>query len=455
MTLRSRVVAGFALVLAAFIAAGTVVVVVQRDQLIEQLDRRLEAIIPLNPAPRPNDGEPRPLPPEPADPERPISDLFVAAVSGEGEVDAIVVGQLLDSPPDLASVGDVSARTFEFADSTNGSTRFRVLVEPNALGDLLVIALPSTDVDDTVQGLIVTFVLGAAVIAAVLGLLAWWVDRLGVRPISAMTDIAGALAAGDRGQRAPELDRRTEAGRLAEAFNDMLDQRDEAEDRLRQFVSDASHELRTPLTSIRGYLDLYEQGAFREQDQLDDVVRRMSSESNRMTGLVDSLLHLARLDEQQPLAREPVDVAALLTDVVADAHAAHPDRAIEVEPPGSGAALVAALDRNRTQQLLAGLVDNALTHAPDATVRLRATGSSTEIVVVVADDGPGLADEQAAHVFERFYRGDKARSRTTGGSGLGLAIARSIAAAHGGTIELTTAPGEGCEFAVRLPRAEL
>ncbi len=219
---------------------------------------------------------------------------------------------------------------FMDVDSVDGSTEFRVLVEPlGADGGAVAIALPLTDVDDSIRQLIVTLALLAIFVAAVLALLAWWIARLGLRPISNMTSAATAIAAGDREHRVPNLDERTEAGQLAAAFNQMLDQRDGAEDRLRRFVSDASHELRTPLTSISGYLDLYTQGGFREDGQLDDVIRRMRSEADRMTGLVESLLQLARMDEGQPLERSPVDVAALVTDVVTDGRAAHPERRID------------------------------------------------------------------------------------------------------------------------------
>lgn len=200
---------------------------------------------------------------------------------------------------------------------------------------------------------------------------------------------------------------------------------------------------------MRGYLDLYAQGGFREPGQLDDAVRRMQSEAERMTGLVESLLELARFDEEQTLQRTPIDLASLIDDVIAGSRAAHPDRQITADVD-SGMPMI-SLDGPRVQQLLAGLVANAVTHAPDATVVVRARSIDDGVEIVVVDDGPGLTSEQAEQVFERFYRGDPARARSTGGSGLGLAIASSIAHAHGGTIELTTAPGEGCEFAVCLP----
>ena len=300
------------------------------------------------------------------------------------------------------------------------------------------------------RNLAVAFVVVALLVAAVLALVAWWIVRLGLRPISAMTETARSISRGDRSERAPEIDERTEAGQLATAFNVMLDQRDEAEDTLRRFASDASHELRTPLTSIRGYLDLYTAGAFRVPDQLDDAVRRMRDEAQRMNDLVEQLLQLARLDEAGELHRTPVDLGHLIRDVVANARAGHAGRNIVVDAPADGAVVV-PVDHGRMTQLLTVLVDNALTHAPDATVDVNARSAPERLVIVVADDGPGLDQDDAAHVFGRFYRPVSSRSRTNGGSGLGLAIAQTIAEAHGGNITLRTAPGEGCEFTVEIP----
>lgn len=462
MTLRARIFAGFGLVLVAFVVVGAIVVVSQRDRLVDQLDRQLEAVAPLNRGapPRADAGQPAapdaPPPetgqPSVGQPDAPISDLYLAAVHADGTVDVIVQGQLLDAVPDIDAdvVNGTLGRRFTSVSSSDDSTQFRVLLQRSDTDNTVsVIALPLTDVDDSISQLIVTFILLAVFVAAVLALLAWWIARLGLRPISDVTAAATAIAAGDREQRVAQRAGRTEAGQLAEAFNEMLDQRDEAEDHLRRFVSDASHELRTPLTSIRGYLDLYAQGGFRDEGQLDDVIRRMQSETSRMTGLVENLLQLARLDEEQPLQRSRFDLGSLIHDVIADSLAASPDRSISADIAPELPAV--SLDRYRTQQLVSGLVANALTHAPGANVTVRARLVDRNVEVVVADDGPGLSAEQAAHVFERFYRGDPSRGRAAGGSGLGLAIAQSIATAHGGSISLRTGPGEGCEFIVRLP----
>lgn len=463
MTLRARIYSGFALLLASLVVVGTIVVVAQRNRLIDQLDEQLMTVAPLNRGtPRPPGNAAPTGSPNATTQEAPISDLYIATITPNGNVETVVQGQLLDDVPEIdaslisaalvtvSSADGAPVSRFATLDAVDGSASFRALIEPSAVnGPTAVIALPMDDVNDSVRQLTITLGLLAAFAAGLLGLLALWIARLGLKPISEMTLAATAIAAGDREQRVPQQDPRTEAGQLSAAFNEMLDQRDGAEDRLRRFVSDASHELRTPLTSVSGYLDVYSQGGFRGPGQLDDAVRRMQSEAGRMTSLIEDLLSLARFDEEQALQRSSVDVAMLIGDVVADMSVSHPHRNVVADVAPSIEPVT--LDHDKVKQLVLGLVDNALTHAPAATVTIGARRVDGALEVVVADNGPGLSKEQAEHVFERFYRGDPARARTSGGSGLGLAIAQSIAVAHNGSIDLRTADGEGCTFTVRLP----
>jgi two-component system OmpR family sensor kinase len=216
-------------------------------------------------------------------------------------------------------------------------------------------------------------------------------------------------------------------------------------------VADASHELRTPLTSIRGYVDLLREGG-EEPAERADMLRRMSSETGRMTDLVEDLLLLARLDAHRPLHQEPVDLRSLLEDAALDARVLQPDRPITLDIPGRDPLLVTG-DALRLQQVVAALVHNALAHTdPTAAMRLAARLEEGTANVVVADQGAGMDEETAAHAFDRFVRGDGSRSRASGGAGLGLAIAQAIVEAHGGTLELETAPGEGSRFTITLPR---
>lgn len=452
MTLRSRIRLGLVIIMVLLIGLAVAVVFRQRDQMISQLDAQLESAAPLNRA-RPLDrGElPPPASPEFGDPsEQPISDIFIASIALDGTVDVAIQGQLLETTPDLSEISVSGGRQIETVHAVDGSTRFRVLAELDDQGVVRVIALSMTDVDDTTRQLVVAFLVVGALILGTLIAMAYAILRLGLRPISEVTSAAQAIKAGERDRRAPELPPTTEAGQLAESFNLMLDQRDAAEDKLRQFVSDASHELRTPLTSIRGYLDLYAAGAFAEPEQLDDVVRRMTDESTRMSGLVETLLQLARLDEQGGLELVPTDLRTIIDDVISNSRAAHPDR--EIEALTSMDNIVVPIDAPKIQQLLGGLVDNAVTHGPDASVRIHVEPLGHEVKIVVADNGPGMSSDDANSAFDRFYRGDRSRARTRGGSGLGLAIAKAIAEAHSGSIDLATAPGEGCRFTVTLPR---
>ena len=231
---------------------------------------------------------------------------------------------------------------------------------------------------------------------------------------------------------------------------------------MRRFVADASHELRTPVTTIRGFAELYRQGAARDPAALDRLMRRIEDQAARMGLLVGDLLLLARLDQQRPLDHSPVDLLALAADAVADAHAVDPDRRIELVL-GSGDdqprhALVVLGDEQRLRQVLANLVDNALRHTPGGSpVELRVGEAVLDgrpgAAVEVVDHGPGLTPEQTERVFERFYRADPARSSGDGGTGLGLSIVAALVAVHDGTIQVDSVPGRGARFRVVLPLA--
>jgi two-component system, OmpR family, sensor kinase len=223
-----------------------------------------------------------------------------------------------------------------------------------------------------------------------------------------------------------------------------------SEDRMRRFITDASHELRTPLTTIRGFAELYRQGAARDVELL---MSRIESESRRMGLLVEDLLLLARLDAQRPLDRHRVDLLALASDAVHDARSVAPKRNIDMEVfDGPGTPEVLG-DEARLRQVLGNLVANALQHTPDsAAISVRVGTDGDNAVLEVCDEGPGMSREDAHRVFERFYRTDSSRDRASGGTGLGLSIVDSLVYAHGGTVSVTTALGQGCRFTVSLPR---
>jgi two-component system, OmpR family, sensor kinase len=284
--------------------------------------------------------------------------------------------------------------------------------------------------------------------------------RVGLRPLEGIGTTAGAIAAGDLSQRVAPADERTEVGRLGLSLNAMLiqieaafDERRASEDRLRRFVADASHELRTPLTSIRGYAELFRRGAGSRPEDLEKSMARIEAEASRMGVLVDDLLLLARLDQGRPLERDPVDLGAIATEAVDAARAVDPERPIDVAVEGRGAMVG---DGGRLRQVVDNLLDNARVHTPEGTpIHVRVRGEDDGVVLTVTDEGPGLSAEAAARVFERFYRGDPARSRQTGGAGLGLSIVSAIVDAHGGSVAALENNGEetsaGATFRVRLP----
>ena len=240
---------------------------------------------------------------------------------------------------------------------------------------------------------------------------------------------------------------------MLDRIEEAVDAKTASEARTRRFAADASHELRTPLTSIRGYAELYRQGA-RSPEEVARAMGRIEHEAVRMGDLVGDLLLLARLDQGRPLERDDVDLTALVLDAVAAAKAVEPDRRVRVDV-GEEPVTVSG-DPHRLRQVVDNLLANVRDHTPPATavsVRLGVTPSRSRATLVVADDGPGMAEEDAAHAFDRFWQaeGDSSTSRGQRGTGLGLSIVAEIVAAHGGDIRLDTAPGAGASFTILLP----
>jgi two-component system OmpR family sensor kinase len=316
-----------------------------------------------------------------------------------------------------------------------------------------VVAVSLREDDETMHHLAVTTTAVTAVALLALVLLALGVLAVGLRPLRRMAATAGAIAGGDRARRIEPGHPDTEAGRLAVALNDAFDQQVLAEERLRRFVADVSHELRTPLTTIGGWADLYFQGGLADREATTTAMSRIADEAAGMRSLVEELLLLADLDQQRPLAKEPVPLSTLVEEVVADARVIAPDRDVTLSGLHGGPAVVVG-DADRLRQLARNLLGNALQHTPPGTpvhvtLGAPAGGHRPQVTLTVADEGPGVPAEARAHLFERFYQGSPVRRR---GNGLGLAIARAIVEAHDGTIHLRDpASGTGSEFLVTLP----
>jgi two-component system OmpR family sensor kinase len=232
-----------------------------------------------------------------------------------------------------------------------------------------------------------------------------------------------------------------------------------SEERMRRFAADASHELRTPLVTIRGFSELYRHGALSTPEDVATAMGRIESEAKRMGTMVDDLLLLARIDEQRPLQQKPADLLLIANDAVVDTQASDRGRAISLtgldgRPPGPAPVLG---DEAKLRQVVGNLVGNALRYTPEGTpielaVGVRASDDGTrQSVIEVRDHGPGVPDEEAARIFERFYRADTSRTRETGGSGLGLAIVAAIVGAHSGTVRVAKTDGGGATLVVSLP----
>ncbi len=345
---------------------------------------------------------------------------------------------------------------------------------------VLLIARPDSAVSSQVRGLVLAELITGAILLALLAVGGRWLISRGLAPLDRMASTADVITSrGDLTARMPDPGDHAEAGRLARAINTMLDRiqqafgaRWESEQKVRQFAADASHELRTPLTTIRGYAELYRQGAL-GADRLPNAMRRIEQEADRMSSLVAELLELARLDRNSSLDLTETDLSALVKDAVADAQAVEPHRPVNARTPPS---LVVVADEPRIRQVLANLLGNVREHTtPDTPVAVRLAEAGQGALLEVTDGGPGMDADAAARAFDRFYRGghngsgghgrrghDNDHGNDNGhgsghggghghGSGLGLSIVQAIAAAHGGHAMLKSAAGVGTSVQVWIP----
>ncbi|NED91541.1 HAMP domain-containing histidine kinase [Streptomyces sp. SID11233] len=357
---------------------------------------------------------------------------------------------------------------------------YRVEAVPMSDGTTVLVGIPTAEVSKALSTLILVevCVTAAGLIAA--GIAGAAMVTVALRPLRRVAATAtrvseiplhsGEVALFERVPGA-EADPRTEVGQVGAALNRMLghvgsalDARQKSEMRVRQFVADASHELRTPLASIRGYAELTRRGREDTAPDTRHALGRIESEAERMTGMVEDLLLLARLDAGRPLSYESTDLSPLVIDAVSDARVAGPAGSPDgpgpthqpahhwrLDLPEAPAAVRA--DPTRIQQVLVNLLANARTHTPPGTTvtaRVRAGAGRPWVTLEIQDNGPGIPARLLPHVFERFARGDASRSRHAGSTGLGLAIVRAVVAAHDGVVEVRSVPGETV-FAVHLP----
>jgi two-component system OmpR family sensor kinase len=401
-----------------------------------------------------------------------------AAVAGGQVVQAAVLDRngcpSLLTPEQAAPLATLPAdnhlRTVDLGDLGD----YRVIGWQAPSGETSVNGLPAADVQQTVYQLALVITIVALIALAAAAAAGAVIIRLALRPLRRVAATAGRVAELplERGEvalavRVPEQDTdpRTEVGQVGAALNRMIGHvgralvvRQASEARVRRFVSDASHELRTPLASIRGYAELTRRSGADVPPEVAFAVARVESEAQRMTGLVEDLLLLARLDEGRPVERQPLDLSELVVVTVSDARAAGPDHRWHLDLPEQPVTVIG--DPARCHQVVANLLANARSHTPPGTtvrVVLRARpapgpAGGGEAVLTVTDDGPGIPPALLPEVFERFARGDSSRSRAAGSTGLGLAIVAAVVEAHHGRIEVSSRPGR-TTFTVHLPLA--
>ncbi|MFI0717803.1 sensor histidine kinase [Streptomyces sp. NPDC021224] len=482
LSLRSRLVLlSLVLVLLGLAVSDTVVLGSVRGRLVQRVDQQLERYGGPLAQRLGTEGVPEPRTIRPGNRPWLPSQFVVAFASADGHISdqfrlPVAAGDPRPLWPrlDADTLAGRLGKPFDVA-SDHGGGRWRVLIMPvtataSASGRTppagVVVAASLDDVSSTTSRLSTAFWLIGAVVAALLGVAGWFAVRAGLRPLRRIEATAVEIAEGrPLSHRMPAASPHTEAGRLASALNGMLAQiesafaaRAESEEQMRRFVADASHELRTPLAGIRGFAELYRMGALPDEADVRRTMARIESEAVRLGGLVEDLLTLVRTEELRPVQLAPMDLRTLAVDALHDTTALDPARKVALTGPGGEGAPAAAPvlgDEARLRQVVANLVGNAVAHTPPGSpVRIGVGTQDGYGVLEVADTGPGLAQAQAARVFERFYRTDASRTRAGGGgAGLGLSIVAALVAAHAGHVELDTAPGRGATFRVRLPLA--
>ncbi len=396
----------------------------------------------------------------------------VGVVTGGGRTDAGVI-TAAGSTADISSAAteqlvQVPPSQVPVSLKIDGLGSYRVIAIPARHGpQTLIVGLPTAVVDDTLLWVLVMFCAVSAIALAAATIVGSVIIRRQMAPLervaAAARDVADLEL--DTGEvRLPTtivavdpVSAHTEVGQLSAALNRMLNRiaaalraRHDSETRVRQFVSDASHELRTPLAAIRGYTELAQRKSAELPNDVAHAMNRVESETRRLTTLVEDMLLLARLDEGRPLESEPVDLAQVVLDAAGDAHAAGPDHDWTLDLPDEPVYVTG--DRARLHQVLTNLLTNARVHTPAGTTVTTSvtTDGMGEVVLTVADDGPGIPDALQPEVFERFARGDSSRSRRGGSTGLGLAIVAAVVKAHRGRLELHSVPGD-TRFVVILP----
>ena len=470
-SLRNRLTVGV-LVLSAigFIGAGVGAQALLKDYLINQVDDQLLSVVNgtadrLDQAGIARDDDDDDRGPQAARATTPLNrvptsisvtvlDPFGNLVGGIGgdlnsnQVTEYVKGLL---PGQVAAFG---SKPFTI-EAPGADFRVATTVLPSSLGSVIV-AQSLSDFDKTTRQIGIVFLIIGGLVLLFIAFASRQVIKLSMKPLEKIEATAEKIAAGDLSARLENFEPDTEVGRLSTSLNQMLSRieesfaaRTESEGKLRRFVADASHELRTPLTSIRGFAELHRQGAVPEGEKTRELISRIEKESMRMGSLVEDLLMLARIDQSREIVMADVDLSTLIKEAVTSAQVAGPEHPItsdiahDVHTQG---------DSDKIYQVVTNLLANARAHTPAGTAIHVATYSTDDgTYVTVADKGPGLTTEDQQHIFERFYRVDTSRQRSSSdGSGLGLSIVDEVMKAHGGSVSVSSEPGNGATFTLHF-----
>ena len=473
-SLKSRLTLGVVLLSAiAFAASGITANFALRNYLVTQIDSELVSVA-SGSLPRvqsagiehDDDLHPRPTPVTGNPVRRIPTATSLTLLDADGKVSAQIGGDL--NPSSIATyiatlngTEIASHKGSPFTLMTPGSD-FRVVALPFSNGQGTVVAAKSlNELDRTIGKLQFLFFLISLVLLLIILVAARTVIRVGLRPLEDVEVTAEEIAQGNLSARLPDADPSTEVGRLVTSLNTMLSRIEESfevqtksENKLRRFVADASHELRTPITAIRGFSELFRQGAVTGQKDVADLIARIENESKRMGSLVEDLLLLARLDQAREMDAKPVDINKVVEDAVISARAAGPNHPVELHINGDE--IFTLGDEVRIHQVVANLLANARAHTPAGTpITVSVTSTDDAVEISVADKGPGLSEDDQKRIFERFYRADTSRVRTgPDGSGLGLSIVDAVMRAHGGKATVASKVGGGATFTLTFPRQE-
>lgn len=396
-----------------------------------------------------------------------VADALVVVAGPDGTV-RLNCGSVEAPSIDFAAFGLESGGISDPFTIRAGSEQYRMIVREVSIGGggYIGFGLSLADTNATIRRVAGIQLAAVLLILGGFALVARWLLRRGLAPLGEIARTADAIAAGNRNERVDIAGHpRDEAGRVGSALNQMLDELDRnfeevsaardqtarAELRIRQFVQDASHELKTPLTSISGYTELYRRGALPTPEAVDDAMGRIDAESQRVTRLVHDMLRLARLDTEPQLVIGAHDIVPIVRAAAQDATVIDASWPVEVLAPDRP--VIVAMDPEAIHQVLANVLANVRVHTPPGTrTTMTVDQRADDVLVAIADDGPGIPAAVLPEVFERFVRADPSRQRAKGGSGLGLAVVRSIVTAHGGTITAATREPHGAVFEVTLPR---